>query len=101
MRKLLLAAVAALALAAAAPALAADGSTTFGGATVDNGTATLVANTGNASAADDFSGVTIPVPAGLTFGQITELSTVVGAPRSGCDCTRGEGASASIRLPNS
>jgi hypothetical protein len=75
MRKLLLAAVAALALAAAAPALAADGSTTFGGATVENGTATLVANTGNASAADDFSGVTVPVPTGLTFGQITELST--------------------------
>jgi hypothetical protein len=75
MRKLLLAAIAALALAAAAPALAADGSTTFGGATVDNGTATLVANTGNASAADDFSGVTVPVPTGLTFGQITELST--------------------------
>lgn len=75
MRKFLLAAVAALALAAAAPALAADGSTTFGGATVENGVATLVANVGNASATDDFSGVTVPVPAGLTFGQITELST--------------------------
>ena len=75
MRKFLLAAVAALALATAAPALAADGSTTFGGATVSNGVATLVANVGNASATDDFSGVTVPVPAGLTFGQITELST--------------------------
>ena len=74
MRKFLLAAVAALALASAAPALAADGSTTFGGTTVTNGVATLVANTGNASATDDFSGVTVPVPAGLTFGQITELS---------------------------
>lgn len=74
MRKLLLAAVAVLALAATAPALAADGSTTFGGATVENGTATLVANTGNASSADDFSGVTVPVPTGLTFGQITQLS---------------------------
>ena len=75
MRKLLLAAVAALALATTAPALAADGSTTFGGATVENGTATLVANVGNTSTADDFSGVTVPVPTGLTFGQITELST--------------------------
>jgi hypothetical protein len=75
MRKLLLAAIAALSLATAAPALAADGSTTFGGATVENGTATLVANTGNTSTADDFSGVTVPVPAGLTFGQITELSS--------------------------
>lgn len=74
MRKLLLAAVAALALAATAPALAADGSTTFGGATVENGVATLVANVGNTSTTDDFSGVTVPVPTGLTFGQITQLS---------------------------
>ena len=44
-------------------ALAADGSTTFGGATVENGVATLVANTGNTSTTDDFSGVTVPVPA--------------------------------------
>ncbi|MGH3072041.1 MAG: hypothetical protein ACRDNB_07190 [Gaiellaceae bacterium] len=76
MRKLLFAAVAALTLAVAAPALAADdGSTTFGGATVDDGVATLVANTGNTAADDDFSGVTVPVPTGLTFGQITQLST--------------------------
>lgn len=74
MKKLLLAAVAALALATTAPALAADGSTTFGGATVENGVATLVANTGNAGATDDFSGLTAPVPTGLTFGQITQLS---------------------------
>jgi hypothetical protein len=74
MRTLLLAALAAMTLAAAAPALAADGSTTFGGATVDKGVATLVANTGNASTADDASGVTVPVPTGLTFGQITQLS---------------------------
>lgn len=75
MRKLLLAAVAALTLSTAAPALAADGSTTFGGATVDDGVATLVANTGNTSTTDDSSGVTVPVPTGLTFGQITTLST--------------------------
>ena len=75
MRKLVLALVSVLALAATAPALAADGSTTFGGATVENGTAKLVANVGNTSTADDFSGVTVPVPTGLTFGQITHLST--------------------------
>ncbi len=74
MRKLLFAAIAAVSLATAAPALAADGSTTFGGTTVENGTATLVANVGNASTADDFSGVTVPVPTGLTFGQITNLA---------------------------
>ena len=74
MRKFLFAAVAVFALAATAPAFAADGSTTFGGATVTDGVATLVANTGNASTTDDFSGVTAPVPTGLTFGQITELS---------------------------
>jgi hypothetical protein len=75
MRKLVLAAIAALTLGTAAPALAADGSTTFGGATVDKGVATLVANTGNTSTTDDSSGVTVPVPTGLTFGQITHLST--------------------------
>src|SRR3712207_6661720 len=80
MRKLLLL-VGLLALATAGPAFANggggknDGSTAFGGATVTKDGAVLVANTGNTSTADDFSGVTIPVPTGLTFGQITELST--------------------------
>ena len=76
MKKPLLAAVAAIAALtfATAPALAADGTTTSGGATVTDGGATLVANTGNASATDDFSAVSIPVPAGLTFGQITQLA---------------------------
>jgi hypothetical protein len=74
-KRTLTAAFAALSLVIAAPALAADGTTTFGGATVDDGVATLVANTANTSTADDFSGVTVPVPTGLTFGQITDLST--------------------------
>lgn len=75
MRKQLLAAVAACsALAFAAPALAADGTTTSGGATISDGIATLVANTGNTATADDSSAVSIPVPAGLTFGQITQLA---------------------------
>jgi hypothetical protein len=76
--------VALLALATAGPAIAGggggtgypnDGSTAFGGATVTKHGAVLVANTGNTSTTDDFSGVTVPVPTGLTFGQITELST--------------------------
>ena len=82
MRKLVLLATTMLALAVTGPALANggggggnDGTTAFGGATVSKYGAVLVANTGNTSTADDFSGVTIPVPAGLTFGQITELST--------------------------
>ena len=75
MKKLLTALVAAAALTfAAAPALAADGTTTAGGAAISGGIATLVANTGNATAADDFSAVSVPVPAGLTFGQITQLA---------------------------
>ena len=75
MRKSLLAAIAAIAaLAFAAPALAADGTTTSGGATIGDGGATLVANTANAVATDDSSAVSIPVPAGLTFGQITQLA---------------------------
>ncbi len=68
----LVAAVAALTFAV--PALAADGTTTSGGATIDDGIATLVANTGNASATDDFSSISVPVPAGLTFAQITQLA---------------------------
>ena len=75
MKKLLISTVTALAaLAFAVPALAADGTTTEGGATISGGTATLVANTGNASATDDYSVVSFPVPSGLTFGQITQLA---------------------------
>lgn len=89
MKKLVLAAIAALALAAAAPALAAD-PTPFGGATISNGTATLVSDTSNTATTDDFSGVTVPVPTGLTFGQITQLAAqynvtdddcIAGSPR--------------------
>jgi hypothetical protein len=74
MRRALFTAAAVVALAFSAPALAADDATVFGGGTIDDGVATLVANTGNTSTADDFSGVNVPVPAGLTFGGITQLS---------------------------
>ena len=74
MRKLLLAAIAALSLATAAPALAAD-PTTGGTATITNGVATLVSNTSVANTpADDFGSIQLPLPAGLTLAQITELS---------------------------
>ena len=74
MKKVLLAAVATLALATAAPALAAD-PTTGGTATITNGVATLVSNTSVANTPnDDFGYVQLALPAGLTLAQITELS---------------------------
>ena len=84
MRKLLLAAVAALTLAVAAPALAADGTTTFGAATVTDGVATLVSNTSNTDTADDFSGVTVPLPAGLTLAQVTQLAADYNVTNDDC-----------------
>jgi hypothetical protein len=92
MRKVIVLLVGALALAVAAPALAGGGGgggkwkgkgskakhgqvTGFGGATVYKRGAVLVANTGNASTTDDYSGITIPVKSGLTFGEIEHLST--------------------------
>jgi hypothetical protein len=75
MKKQLLAAVVAItALTFAAPALAANGTTTDGGATISGGIATLVADKGNAPAVDDASAVSFPLPAGLTFSQITMLA---------------------------
>lgn len=84
MRKFLLAAVAALALAAAAPALAAD-PTTGGTATITNGVATLVSNTSVANTpADDFGYIQLPLPAGLTLAQITELSAEYNVTNDDC-----------------
>ena len=74
MKALLLTAVSALALAFSGSALAAD-PTTFGGATVDGGVAKLVSDTSVANTPNnDFSGVTLPLPAGLTLAQMTQLS---------------------------
>jgi hypothetical protein len=83
-RTLLLAALAALTLALSAPALAADGTTTFGAATVADGVATLVSNTSNADTADDFSGVTVPLPAGVTLAQVTQLSAEFNVTNDDC-----------------
>jgi hypothetical protein len=83
-KKLLLAAVAAVSLAVSAPAFAADGTTTFGAATVTGGVATLVSNTSNTDTAYDFSGVTLPLPAGLTLAQITQLSAEFNVTNDDC-----------------
>jgi hypothetical protein len=74
LRKLLLAAVAAIALAAAAPALAAD-PTTSGSATITDNVGTIVSNTSVANTpADDGGAITFPIASGLTLAQITQLS---------------------------
>jgi len=74
MRKLLLLAVAGLALATAAPALAAD-PTTSGSATIANNVGTIVSNTSVANTpADDGGAITFPITSGLTLAQITQLS---------------------------
>ena len=83
MRKLIVLSIAAVALVVAAPASANGGGggdngkgqvTGFGGAKVFKRGAVLVANTGNTSTTDDFSGITIPVKSGMTFGDIEHLS---------------------------
>ena len=84
MKRFVLAAFAALSLALSAPALAADGTTTFGAATVTDGVATLVSNTSNTVTTDDFSGVTLPLPAGLTLAQITQLSAEFNVTNDDC-----------------
>ena len=74
MRKLLLLAVAGLALATAAPALAAD-PTTSGSATIANNVGTIVSNTSVANTpAEDGGAITFPITSGLTLAQITQLS---------------------------
>jgi hypothetical protein len=84
MKKLVLAVLATVALAVTAPALAADGTTTFGGASITDGVATLVSDTSNAAATDDFSGVTVPLPAGLTLAQVTQLSAEFNVTNDDC-----------------
>lgn len=84
MKQLLLAAVSVLALAVTAPALAADGTTAFGGASITDGVATLVSDTSNTATTDDFSGVTLPLPAGLTLAQVTQLATEFNVTNDDC-----------------
>jgi hypothetical protein len=74
-KRLLLAAIAALTLVVAAPAWGADVTTTGGATLNDDGTAKLVADTSNASTTDDFSGVELQIPASLKLSDITQLAT--------------------------
>jgi hypothetical protein len=74
MKTFVLTVVAVLGLAFSGSALAAD-PTTFGGATIDDGVAKLVSDTSVANTPnDDFSGISLPLSAGLTLAQITQLS---------------------------
>lgn len=74
MRKLVLTAFAALALATAGPALAAD-PTTSGSATIADNVGTIVSNTAVANTpADDGGAISFPIASGLTMAQITQLS---------------------------
>ena len=58
-----------------APAAVAATATPFGGATVSGGILTLVSNTGDAGATNDFSGATFADTGVTTFASITTLST--------------------------
>jgi hypothetical protein len=74
MRRLItLAAAASVALLAATAALAATG-TPFGGATTQNGTLTLVSNTGDAGATNDSSGASFTGTGVTTFASIATLA---------------------------
>ena len=74
MKTIVLAIVTTFTLAFAGSALAAD-PTTFGGATIDDGVATLVSDTSVAGTpTNDSSGISLPLPAGLTLAQVTQLS---------------------------
>lgn len=53
--------------ASAAPSL-------FGGATLSDGSVSLVSNTGDADTANDFSGIAFDVPAGTTVSSLSSLS---------------------------
>ena len=76
MTKLLMAvATAAAAFVFAPAALAQAGFTLGGGAQAGVGHVALVSNTGNTSATDDASWVSLAVPSGLTLSGITHLST--------------------------
>jgi hypothetical protein len=79
----------------ASPALAKQpsssaGYTLFGAATTaspGNGSPTaiqLTSNTGNASTADDFSGIDFAVPAGMTYADLSKLSTDYNFTHNGC-----------------
>ena len=74
MKRLLVAAIAALTLAVAAPAWGADVTLTGGATLAGDGTAKLVADVSNAATADDSSAIVLQLPASLKLSDVTQLS---------------------------
>src|SRR5687768_1283299 len=58
--------------------------TLFGGATSITNGATLVSDVSNADTADDFSGIDLTIPSGMTFADITGLSTTFNVGDDDC-----------------
>jgi hypothetical protein len=75
MRRLTITAAALLAAAIVVPAALAATATPIGGATTSGGVLHLVSNTGDAGAANDFSGASFSGTGVTTFSSITMLST--------------------------
>ena len=107
MRKVITAAIATAALAWTAPVFAAHGVTLTGGATLEADHVKLVSNTGDAIAANDFSGIDFTPPGGLTFAGITELRTQFnvtdddcggGAPRFQIEVDMGGGVKKNVHV---
>jgi hypothetical protein len=84
-RSMLLVGVAVAMLMTAAVASAAGiTSTLFGGAVAEQSDVKLTSDLTNTSTADDFSGISLTLPAGTTFSQLTQLSTEFNPTVGGC-----------------
>lgn len=87
MRRLITLAVITACAAVIAPAALAATATPFGGATVADGVLTLVSNTGDTDATNDFSGARFTDTGVTTFSSITTLATEFNVTDD--DCTDG------------
>ena len=87
MRRFIVMSVVAAFAAVLAPAAFAATATPFGGATVNDGILTLVSNTGDTVATNDFSGAAFAETGVTTFSSITQLSTEFNVTDD--DCTDG------------
>lgn len=83
MKKIMFLALLAFA-AVSAPAASAATITPFGGATVDAGVVTLVSNTGDAAATNDYSGASFAGTGVTTFGSLTTLSAELDVTDDDC-----------------
>lgn len=66
------------------PALAATPFSLFGKATSITNGASLVSDTSNTDTSDDFSGIGLSIPSGMTFADITALSTTFNVTDDDC-----------------